>query len=144
MSTGTDIGMGATGGPRPIEQVRPGMRVLDVDGADIGSVKDVVPGDPEAATVPEPPAEAGGVPVASPVGVVVGGGGVGNPAGGLFAAGLGDDLPEVERARLLRAGYVLVDLKGLFAGRRYAAADDIADVANDQVQLGVDVDHLVH
>jgi hypothetical protein len=136
------MGMGATSGPRAIEQVRAGMQVTDVEGAEIGTVKDVYVGDPEATTVTEPEATSGlgygGPGGAVPVGGVAGLG------GGIFANDLGADLPEVERSRLLREGYVRISLKGLFAGHRFASSEDIADVAGDVVHLAVDAGHLVH
>lgn len=130
--------------PRPIEQVHSGMHVVDADGDEVGTVKDVVLGDPEAATAPDvlPPNRPAGlsfggpgatVPVAVPVGTL----------GGILGDQATGDLPDVERARLLRAGYVLVDLKGLFSGKKFAAADDIAEVQGDVVHLGVPVGHLV-
>jgi hypothetical protein len=129
------MGLGGTSGPRLIEQVRTGMHVTDAEGTDIGTVKDVFVGDPEAATVSEP--EQPGVAYAGP-------GAVGNLGGGIFANDLGKDLPQVERSRLLREGYVRIDLKGLFSGHRFASSEDIADVAGDVVHLAVDSGHLVH
>lgn len=125
MSMGS-MGMG-TGGPGAIDQVRTGMHVVDADGVDVGTVKDVVMGDPEAVTAPgegAPEQEVGAIDVMAAV------------AGGA-------ELPAAERSRLLRAGYVLINLKGLFTGRRYAAGDEVADVEGDVVHLAVPSGRLV-
>lgn len=146
MSTGMGIGMGMGGaaGPRPIEQVRTGMHVVDVEGAEIGTVKDVFVGDPGAETVSVEP-DTGGAAFAAPGGAAVPpGGGVGSLGGGVFGDGGGKDLPQQDRSRLLREGYIRIDLKGLFSGHRFAASDDIADVTEDVVHLAVDTGHLVH
>ncbi|HEY0117949.1 MAG TPA: hypothetical protein VGC04_04130 [Cellulomonas sp.] len=132
------------GRERPIDQVRSGMHVIDADGDEIGTVKDVVMGDAEAATSPDTP------PSDEPEALVFGAPGVTLPVavplgtlGGVFGDEMTSDLPGVERARLLRAGYVLVDLKGIFSGKKFAAADDIADVEGDVVHLGVSSNQLV-
>ena len=130
-----------TGDVRPIEQVRAGMPVVDAEGAEIGTVEDVMMGDPETETAPEEPAPAGIAyagpggtpPVAVPIGRL----------GGLVAGDLGADLPDVERARLLRAGYLRISLKGLFSGHKFAASDEVAEVAEDVVHLTVPSARLV-
>jgi hypothetical protein len=137
---GVGMGVGGASGPRPIEQVHTGMRVVDVQGHEIGTVTDVYLGDPEAATVPEP--QDTGVAYAGPAGAVPVTG-VGTLGGGVFATGVGTDLPDVERSRLLREGYLRIDLKGLFSGKRFASSEDIADVLGDAVHLTVDTAHLV-
>ena len=141
--TGIGMGMGGTSGPRPIEQVRTGMHVVDVEGAPIGTVTDVYIGDPGAETVPAEP-DAGGTVLAAPGGAAPAGGGIGSLGGGVFAGTVGSDLPQTERARLLREGYVRIDLEGLFSGHRFAASEDIADVSEDVVHLAVEAGHLVH
>lgn len=99
-----------------ISQVRTGMRVIDADGANVGKVKDVLIGDPEAVTTE---------------------GGLGSddiPGG---AAGRGPAMPHADRARLLRTGYVVVRSGGIIPRQRFAAADEIAEVHGDVVQLTV-------
>ena len=81
-----------SGGNDAISQVRAGMRVVDADGADVGKVKDVLIGDPEAVTTE------GGL------------GGDDLPGG---AAGKGPAMPHADRTRLLRTGYVVVRSGGL-------------------------------
>lgn len=46
-------------------------------------------------------------------------------------------LPKSERERLSRLGFVQIDARGIFAGDRYAASDEIADVTGDVVRLTV-------
>ena len=142
MSMGMSGTGGMSGGPHPIEQVRTGMRVVDAEGHEIGTVKDVVMGDPEAETV-EPAPEPSGTAFAGPGGAIPVAASVGT-MGGVFGDDLGKDLPPVERSRLLRGGYVRINLKGLFSGQRFAASDDIADVTDDVVHLAVDEGRLVH
>ena len=105
-----------SGGNDAISQVRAGMRVIDADGTDVGKVKDVLIGDPEAVTTQ---------------------GGLGDddlPGG---AAGGGPALPHADRARLLRTGYVVVRSGGLLPKQRFASAEEIAEVQGDVVQLTV-------
>ncbi len=52
-------------------------------------------------------------------------------------------VPEEAAQRLLRTGYVKVKSKGFLSPDRYAAADDIDDVANDTVNLKVPVNQLI-
>ena len=129
-----------TEGPGPLEQVRAGMRVVDADGDEIGTVKEVVMGDPGAQTAVEPPEPLGPAVVGVPVGVPGGGGAVGPVAG---VGAIESALPEVERSRLLRAGYVRIGLKGLFSGHRFAAGDEIEAIAGDVVRLAVPSARLV-
>ncbi len=129
-----------TGGGRPIELVRDGMHVVDADGEEVGTVKEVVLGDPGAETAVEPPE----TPNVAVVGIPAGTAGPAGPAAATFGLGaVGSDLPEVERSRLLRTGYVRINLKGLFSGHRYAAGDEIADVVGDAVRLTVPAARLV-
>ncbi len=130
-----------TGDVRPIEQVRAGMHVVDAEGAEIGTVKDVMTGPPEDETGPEasPPAEVafadppGAMPVAVPIGRL----------GGVVNGDVGADLPDVERARLEEAGYLRISINGLFSGHKFAASDEIADVTGDVVHLTVPETRLV-
>ncbi|MCL3862461.1 hypothetical protein [Actinotalea sp. K2] len=104
------------GGSRVIEQVRGGMTVVDPAGDTIGTVKEVRLGDPDAAT-----------------------------AQGQGSDLLGDEGPPAgARERLLRVGYLRINAKGLFAGDRWAAGDEITDVTDDVVHLSVTKDGLVH
>ena len=48
-----------------------------------------------------------------------------------------NDLPPGLRDRLIRLGYLQIDAGGLFGGDRYASAEDVAEVRDDVVRLGV-------
>lgn len=135
----------------PITRVREGMRVVDANGDDLGTVEDVKMGDPTAVTTVGEEPGGGGGDLADGAGVIAVGGGTsgstgmaGAPggagaaaAGGLFGGGGAPDLPESFRNELVRVGYIRIDAKGWFGGDRYARADQIADVSGDTVRLTV-------
>ncbi|CAA9559278.1 MAG: hypothetical protein AVDCRST_MAG19-1669 [uncultured Thermomicrobiales bacterium] len=114
-----------TASPSPmtgiINAVRPGMRVVDASGEELGTVDDVKMGDPGAATV-------GADMLAEP---------------GLFGADAEPDVPEPLRSRLLRFGYVRIDVKGWFDTDRYLTADLIGRVSGDAVILTVAKDRVL-
>jgi hypothetical protein len=101
-----------------INQVRHGMRVVDVNGEELGKVDDVKMGDPGAATV-SPAAQ-------SDPGLIEAFLGAGEP-----------DVPEPLRSRLLRFGYVKIDGKGWIDTDRYVTAESIGRVSGDTVTLTV-------
>jgi hypothetical protein len=104
----------------PIELVREGMRVVDAAGDEVGRVRFVKLGDPEAVTTQ------------------------GEQVDPAFRDDDGEPLvPPPLRARLLRLGFVKIDAKGLFKPDRYAAATDIARVHGDTVHLAVKQDQLL-
>jgi hypothetical protein len=108
---------------RVLNLVREGMRVVDVDGEEVGKVADLKMGDPEAATV-----------------------GADQPEPGVFIPLLGHgepDVPEPLHSQLLRVGYVKVDGKGWIDKDRYLTANVIGRVAGDTVYLTVDKDRLM-
>ena len=109
----------------PIGAVREGMRVVDVEGEDVGTVKEVRMSDPGAVT-------AG--PVDSDTGTF---GGLADVVTG------GPSLSEHDQERLARLGYVRIDARGLLTGDKYAAADEIAGVTGDEVRLTVAAGRLV-
>jgi hypothetical protein len=100
-----------------IERVQEGMRVVDADGNDIGSVEHLKMGDPEALTTAgnEPTVSAGYVPLTSDADE--------------------PEVPEPLRSDLLRVGYIKVDGKDLFDTDRYLRADVIERVEGDKVYL---------
>ena len=113
--------------PEPIAQVTNGMRVIDPDGEEVGTVIAVRLADPNAVTAQDPPS----------------GHGV-----------LGDRVPHTEygdepdvpadlAARLLRSGYLKVDSRGLLTHDLYVEADQIAEVNQDVVELAVDRAYLI-
>jgi hypothetical protein len=54
-----------------------------------------------------------------------------------------DEIADEGRDRMLRQGYIRIDSAGLFAADRYATADQIARVDDQDVQLGVPRDALM-
>ena len=121
--------VGTTGGPGtpgPISAVREGMRVVDSSGEDVGTVAEVRMSDPGSVTSQGQATDADGL-LSSIADAIAG----------------GDSLPEHESERLTRLGYVRIDVRGLFAGDRYAAGDEIAGVTGESVQLSVERDRLV-
>jgi hypothetical protein len=108
------------GNAETIQLVHEGMRVVDLNGDDIGAVEFVKMGDPNAATIG---ADAPGD------------GGFLRDVAKAFGWGAEPDLPATLRARLLRVGFIKVDGKGLTDTDRYVMADKIASVSNDTVRL---------
>jgi hypothetical protein len=112
----------------PISLVREGMRVVDVNGAEVGKVDDLRMGDAGAATAREPGFTDGDTTLEEI---------------GRAVFGLNNRLPDQIRHNLLRVGYIHIDGKGwLFDHDRYAAADQIARVEGDLVHLSVAGDAL--
>ncbi|WP_125777121.1 DUF2171 domain-containing protein [Antribacter gilvus] len=110
----------------PIRDVTEGMRVVDADGETVGTVDEVRMADAGADTSA---GQSSGGPrnVLEWVAEVFGG-----------ESGLSPQAQE----RLARLGFVRVDGRGLFSGRRYVEADQIASVAGDEVRLSVTEDQL--
>lgn len=106
----------------PIGEVREGMRVVDVDGEELGSVEEVRMSDPDVVT-------------SQGQGDVGAGGGLLAHLATAFGGGSG--LSEQAQERLTRLGYVRVAATGAFSGDRYVAADEIVTVAADTVHLNV-------
>ncbi len=100
----------------PITQVMIGDTVVDSTGTEVGTVKFVKMGDPNAATIEGQEGYDDGL------------------------LGLGEDyglggLPEQARNQLLRVGFIHIDVP--WANDRYAGAGQIARVENNQVHLTV-------
>lgn len=110
----------------PIAAVHAGMTVVDSDGEEIGTVEDVRMGDD---------------------GVTAGRqdrGALDELLGAVRdAVTTGEGVPEPERARLERAGYLRIDAVGFLSGSKYAAADEVAAVQGDVVRLSVPGSRLV-
>lgn len=109
--------------PGPISQVRPGMRVIDHDGDEVGRVDDVKLGDPQAIT-PHGQTRDHGESL------------IGNLAEAL-GGGRDPNVPDQLAARLLRTGYIKIDSKGVLARDLYAGPDTIGSVHGDDVILAV-------
>lgn len=112
-----------------VNQIREGMRVIDAAGDEIGEVKSVSFGDPQAATTEGEEIDTGNTFVDDLVTPFAGGGDL--------------DVAEPARSRLLRMGYVKIDGKGWFDKDRYARMDEVAGVSGDEIRLRVGKDQLV-
>ncbi|MFC8922840.1 hypothetical protein [Cellulosimicrobium sp. NPDC057127] len=106
----------------PIAAAHAGMTVVDSSGEEVGTVEDVRMGD-GGVTTGSQPQDRGAVD--DLIGAV------------RDAVTTGDGLPEAERARLERAGYLRIDGAGFLSGNRYASADQLAAVEGDVVRLNV-------
>jgi hypothetical protein len=106
-------------GESPMERIREGMRVIDATGEEIGTVEVVQMGDPQAASLT---ADAGVED---------------RMVEDVFDWSDEPELPASLRARLMRTGFIKVDVKGLFKGSRYVAAEEIDSVAGETVTLAI-------
>lgn len=104
----------------PIADVEVGMRVIDSEDEQLGTVADLKFGDPEAITDEGQRAPRG------LAGQVV----------DAFAGSEPDVHPQLA-GKLLRTGYIKIDAKGLFATDLYAGAEQIRHVDPDGVHLAV-------
>lgn len=111
-------------GQGPIEDVHEGMKVVDADGEELGTVAEMKMGDAAAVTSAGQQGPRQDDLIST------------------FARGIwdGSDVPEQAAERLIRLGYVRVDVK--MAPDRYAAADLIERVDGDVVHLNVGKDAL--
>ena len=111
-------------------QIHEGMKVVDAGGEDVGKVKDLAMGDPEAVTTEgqEMRPTDGGI--------------VGDVARAVTDREGEPDVPEPFRSQLIRAGYIKVDAKGWFSKDRYVPAEFVAAVEGDVVRLSVTRDNL--
>jgi hypothetical protein len=110
-----------------LNQIDEGMRVYDRDDNEIGTVRKVFLG-----AVTEKTNERGGGPATAP-----------DPemredtlVDNLAEAFAGNEpLPETVRERLLRHGFIQIDVSGLFASDRFAMLEQIDSVSDDRVRL---------
>ncbi|MEH1012435.1 hypothetical protein V6U90_04825 [Micromonospora sp. CPCC 206060] len=104
-----------------LSRVTTGMRVVDVTGAEVGTVDLVQRGDPNAVTVQAPTADPGG------------------SLDELIASAATEepDVPADLAARLLRTGYLKVSTGTAPTGAVYVQADQIAGVDDGTVRLDV-------
>jgi len=104
-----------------LDQVQLKMKVVDVDGVELGSVDDVSMSDAGAVTT-------AGEDAGRSQGVFGGTGWIG---------GREPRVPEPMRTRLLRIGYIKLDGHDLPHHQRYVRGDCIASVENGRVELSV-------
>ena len=97
----------------PIEKVYEGMKVVDVNGEEVGKVEVVKLGDPQASSIQGEDAD------------------------------VMPDVPRPFAARLLLTGYLKVDRKGLFARDAYVSATEVDGVEDNTVRLNVSKDMLL-
>ncbi|KAB8197408.1 hypothetical protein FH608_002290 [Nonomuraea phyllanthi] len=114
-------------GDSGLGQVRTGMKVVDGDGKEIGTVESVKMGDPQSVTDEGQTSD-------TPHGLV-------RTVAEVFGDGE-PDVPPAVAARLLRTGFVKVDARGLFARDFYVAPDQVAKVEADVVHLAKDAGAL--
>jgi hypothetical protein len=116
-------------GVGPLAQVQTGMKVVDADGVDVGSVEDMSMSDPGAVTTEgEDFRPTGGI--------------VSNVARALAGDSREPVVPEPMRTRLIRIGYIKLTGSGLLHHERYVRGDCIARVANGRVELSVRKEQL--
>lgn len=106
-----------------IGRVHEGMRVVDATGEEIGKVKYVQMGDPEAVTT------AGNERRATDL--------VGGAAEAVLPDQAEPDVPDPLRTRLLRTGYLKIGGRGLGDADRYLSSEHVRDVSGDVVQLNI-------
>ncbi|RLK24200.1 hypothetical protein DER29_2097 [Micromonospora sp. M71_S20] len=109
-----------------VSRITTGMRVVDVDGTEVGTVDLVQRGDPNAVTVQAPTADPG-----SSLDELIESTAVEEP-----------DVPADLAARLLHSGYLKVSTDLVRTGAVYVLAEQIAAVTDDQVRLDVPARHL--
>ena len=107
-----------------LSDVREGMTVVDALGEELGTVAEVRMGDPEAVTTRGQEPEQGDDLLST--------------ARGIWS---GPGLPDEERARLLRVGFLRVDRT--LSKDLYAAGDEVHRVDGEMVRLSVPADRLV-
>lgn len=136
-------GVSGTGGLTPggsspsiINQIQIGFRVIDSNGDDIGTVRELKDADANAEITALTEEQASINTDAREPGLL-----------GAFTANDGVDLePRVEQPmhdELLRIGYIRIDTKGWFSHDRYASSKEIASVEGETVHLNVPKDQLV-
>jgi len=118
-----------------LNQIEEGMRVVDRDDNEIGTVRKVFLGD-----VTDETNERGGGPATASGPEVRDDTLIDNLADAFLGA---EPLPETVRERLLRHGFIRIDVSGLFASDRFAMPEQIASVSDNRVQLRLTRDELV-
>lgn len=138
----TNQGVGNTPETKLIEQVFEGMKVVDNAGENLGKVDYVQMGDPNAATTQGQMNTGSGVGSAAVAPGIMAD--TGSAGGGVAPIPLdlnrGPDVPEPERSNLIRMGYFKVNgpgIKWLGGANYYVRADQILDVTDDTVRVGV-------
>lgn len=116
----------------PLRDVHEGMKVVDADGRQIGTVEWVQFSDEDPST-PEAEVITDGAPRRQEDSLV----------DVLAKAFRADGLPEELQQRMRRNGFLRMDAAGLFAADRYILPDQIRAVSRDAIVLNVDRDSLI-
>jgi hypothetical protein len=117
-----------------LNMIKGGMTVIDAAGDEIGVVENVYLG-----TRNDEAIEAGNAMATSPA--------VDLSDSDTFVEHMAKalipmEIPEELAKRLLRSGYVRVNVSGLFAGDRFVMPDQIASVTDGRVRLNTPLDRL--
>ena len=119
-----------------LRSIHKGMEVKDVEGNDIGTVKDLYFGADSdemmshgagAATAPDPSVREDSL--------------IDNVARAF--TDFDDELPEEMRKRLINEGYIRIDTAGLFRSDRFILPDDVRHRPDEHVHLNVSKDELL-
>ncbi|HET7093383.1 MAG TPA: PRC-barrel domain-containing protein [Thermomicrobiales bacterium] len=113
---------------RLLSDVQTGMRVIDAEGKEVGTVSDLRQGEPGAVS-DEP---------AGPPGAL-------SPIDDLLVGWFGADrdIPETIRHRMLHEGFIKIGGTGLLGGATFAMASEIAAVSGDAVRLNMPARDLI-
>jgi hypothetical protein len=115
--------------------IREGMAVYDRADRKVGTVRGVFMGSVDPEDARRQAAEAAPPPPVDDPGSAL-------PRAVAQAFRPNESIPDELRERLEHKGYIAIDRAGLFAGDRYATADQIARVADDRVLLSASSDEL--
>jgi hypothetical protein len=120
----------------PLERVREGMTVIDETDRQLGTVRRIRMGDPQAVTTRGEDTHQGepGV-IAAPAGGTSGSAAFGAVVPFLEGGLDGLNLPDQLQRELLRTGFIEVDGHELEGAQRYVPGDRIVDVSDDTVRL---------
>ena len=120
---------------RVLAAIRKGMAVYDRADRKVRAVRRVFMGGVDPEDAQRQAAEAAALPPADDLGSAL-------PRAVAQALGPNESIPDELRERLEQEGYIAIDGAGLFAGDRYATADQIARVVDDRVLLSASRDEL--
>lgn len=123
------------GDRRVLNQIHEGMRVVDVNGDEVGKVRVVYLGGMSSEII-----EAQGSQATSPAVNVSGNDTFIESIAEAFAP---NTVPQELAERLLRNGYVLMDADGLFAADRFILPEQISGVRDGKVWISSSKDGLV-
>lgn len=122
-----------------LAQIQEGMKVVDREEKEIGTVKEVYFGEANESAVEQgrgpayiPPADPTGEPNALP-----------DYAFGIVGTPNDDPGMDLILKQMKQSGYIVINTSGLFASDRFALAEQIESVAGGEVRLSIDKDRLI-